>query len=86
LLVEPYIMPRERRAFRQGDVTAVVRAVEKAGKSVARVEVDPEGTVTVFTGSPEDSPDDTRKEHLAEKFHDALRQKRQARPRKGTAA
>jgi hypothetical protein len=81
-------MSRERRAFRQSDVTAVVKAVEKAGKSVARVEVDTEGTVTVFTGSPEDSPElvDSRREQLAEKFHNALRQKRQARPRKGEAS
>lgn len=79
-------MPRERRAFRQGDVTAAIKATKNAGESVARVEVDPDGKVTVFVGQPEDCRlPDTRNERIAERFYDALHSKKPARSRKGSA-
>jgi hypothetical protein len=81
-------MPRERRAFRPSDVTAAIKAVKRAGESVARVEVDPDGKVMVFTGSPE-APDQNPafdQERALERFENALRTKKQARPRKGAAS
>lgn len=36
--------------FRQRDVTAAVKAVERAGKNVARVEVDGGGTIAIYVG------------------------------------
>lgn len=49
-------MARGRSTFRQRDVTAMVRALERAGKQVARVEWDHEGNVKVITGTPEEDP------------------------------
>ena len=49
-------MARGRSTFRQRDVTAAIKAVRRAGESVARVEVDPTGNVTVHTGTPEEDP------------------------------
>jgi hypothetical protein len=75
-------MSRERRAFRQSDVTAAIKAVKRAGESVARVEVDPDGKVTVYPGPSEDQLP-ARSSETLEKFRNALRSKKQARPRKG---
>jgi hypothetical protein len=36
--------------FRQRDITAAVKAVERAGKNVAAVEVDGEGTIHIYVG------------------------------------
>lgn len=77
-------MPRERH-FRQGDVTAAVKAVERAGKSVERVEIDPDGKVIVLVAQPEDQPRRPRNNESVEKFIDALRPQRSARPRKSDA-
>ena len=78
-------MPRERH-FRQSDVTAAVKAVEKAGKSVARVEIDPDGTVTLFTDEPEGDSLPVRRSEALERFRNALPAKRQTRARKSGAA
>lgn len=49
-------MARGKCTFRQRDVTAALRAVEAAGLSVARIQIDPAGNVTVHTGAPEEEP------------------------------
>lgn len=80
-------MARERRAFRQGDVTAAIKAVKRAGESVVRVEVDPDGKVTVFAGQPEEPRQPGRQDDEAlERFRNALRSKKPPRPRKSSAA
>ncbi|MGA7668676.1 MAG: hypothetical protein WBW13_28160 [Pseudolabrys sp.] len=43
-------MPRARCRFTRADVTRAVVAVEKAGKKVARVEIDQTGKIIVFPG------------------------------------
>ena len=45
-------MARSRQHFRQTDVTKAVRAVAKAGVTVARVEVSPDGRIVVIAGAP----------------------------------
>jgi hypothetical protein len=42
-------MARVPAIFRQGDVTRAVRAVVAAGQAVARVEIDPNGTIVIVT-------------------------------------
>jgi hypothetical protein len=37
--------------FRESDLTRAVKAVEKVGLKIAGVEVDPDGTIRVLTGS-----------------------------------
>lgn len=39
---------RGPRLFKQSDLTAAVKAVENAGKSVAKVELDKDGKITLF--------------------------------------
>ena len=46
-------MSRTPRTFKQSDVTAMVKAVENAGKSVARVELGTDGKITVFVAERE---------------------------------
>ena len=43
-------MPKTGCLFRGTDLTRAVRAVEKAGKKVARVEISQTGTIIVFPG------------------------------------
>ncbi|HEY1301445.1 MAG TPA: hypothetical protein VGF07_13175 [Stellaceae bacterium] len=38
-------MPRERLTFRQRDITAAIKAVERAGHTVARVSISPDGNI-----------------------------------------
>lgn len=79
-------MARGRRSFRPSDVTAAMRAVEKAGKSVARVRIGPDGVVEVITGAPAEADLDTGgfdHDEALERFRDARknvgrRQKRSA--------
>ncbi len=47
-------MSRARTPFRQTDISRAIKAVEKAGKSVARVEVDHNGRIVVICGEPEE--------------------------------
>ena len=70
-------MARGRCTFRQRDVTAAIKAVRKAGESVARIEVGPEG-VTVITGTPEPPAPEPGglTEEDRERFRDALRSKK----------
>lgn len=46
-------MARGPSTFRQRDLTAAIRAVEKAGKNVLRVEIEPGGKVVLVTSSNE---------------------------------
>jgi hypothetical protein len=45
-------MARERLTFRERDVSAAIRAVEKTGHKVARVEIGPDGRIIVELASP----------------------------------
>jgi len=47
-------MARARLTFRERDITAAIRAIEKAGHKVARVSIAPDGHIDVFTGQPDD--------------------------------
>jgi hypothetical protein len=53
-------MPRSACTFRQRDLTAAIRAMEAAGKSVARAEIEPAtGKIIVVAERPTSaSPDD----------------------------
>jgi hypothetical protein len=44
-------MARAPTIFRQGDVTRAIRGAEAAGKTVARVEIDPNGKIVIVTAS-----------------------------------
>jgi hypothetical protein len=43
---------RPRSAFRQRDVTRAVKAVAAAGVSIARVEIDKTGKITIIAATP----------------------------------
>jgi hypothetical protein len=45
-------MSRGDCTFRQRDLTAALKAAEKSGAKVARVEVKPDGTIVVVMGEP----------------------------------
>ena len=45
-------MARERLTFRERDVTAAIRAVEKAGHTVARVSISQDGSIVVELAPP----------------------------------
>jgi hypothetical protein len=47
-------MARGKMTFRQRDLTRAVRGATAAGLSVARVEVDAHGKITVIVGKPKD--------------------------------
>jgi hypothetical protein len=49
-------MPRSASAFRQTDVTRMLRAVAAAGVEVVSVQVDKEGRIVVNAGKPMPSP------------------------------
>lgn len=46
-------MGARRQAFRQADVTRVVKGASAGGQRVSRVEVDREGKIVVHFGEPE---------------------------------
>lgn len=46
-------LPRRRRSFAQRDVTRAVKAVAAAGATVTRVDVRPDGTISIVTGNLE---------------------------------
>lgn len=43
--------------FRETDLTRAVKAIEKAGVSVAGARINPDGTITVLTGEPQAAND-----------------------------
>jgi hypothetical protein len=45
-------MPRGNCTFKQRDLQAALKAVERSGAAVARVEVKPDGTIVVILGEP----------------------------------
>lgn len=55
-------MARAACTFRTRDATALVKAVRAAGCDVARVEVDKEGKIVVFTGKTGGDPPETAEE------------------------
>jgi hypothetical protein len=61
--------PRRGRGpctFKQRDVTAAVKAVAKAGLSVARVEIAPDGKIVIATVAQTALPSDDLDRELAE--------------------
>jgi hypothetical protein len=44
---------RRRALFKQADIARTVKAMQKAGLSVAAVKVEPDGTFIVVPGTPE---------------------------------
>jgi hypothetical protein len=61
--------PRGPNAFKQHDLTRMVKAVRAAGVDVARVEMDKDGKIVVIAGRPQVSQDD-----LAANAYDEWRQ------------
>jgi hypothetical protein len=59
-------MVRGPCTFRQRDVTAAVKAVVDAGVSIARVEVDKEGKVSIVLGKADSAPADDLDAELAD--------------------
>ena len=54
-------MPRGKCTFRQRDLVAACRAIERAGLSVRRIEITPDGRILVEPAAPrEDSPEPQR--------------------------
>lgn len=52
---------RERRLWRQSDVKRMIAAAEQAGLQSYRVELAPDGTLSIIVGAPDDTaeePDD----------------------------
>jgi hypothetical protein len=45
-------MARGRLRFRQKDVVRAVKAVKAAGIEVGRIEISPDGTITIRPGKP----------------------------------
>ena len=43
-------MTRARCTFRESDVRRAIRAAEKAGKTVQRIEIEPDGKIAIVTG------------------------------------
>lgn len=71
-------MSRTRCTFRERDVTAAIRAAKAGGVSVARIEIHPDGGVTVIAGEPEGADPDINTLAM-ERMRDALRKKKPAR-------
>jgi hypothetical protein len=51
-------MPRERLTFRQRDVTAAIKAVERAGREVASVSTGEDRSIVVKIARPGEDPED----------------------------
>jgi hypothetical protein len=51
-------MSRGAHTFRQGNLTKAIRAVEKAGVKDWRVEIDPDGKISVVPAAPATAPQD----------------------------
>jgi hypothetical protein len=67
-------MPRDRLTFRQRDVTAAIKAVERAGHQVARVSIGQDGSIVVEVASPVGStrttPDPPSKANPWDKYYE----------------
>lgn len=50
-------MARHRCTFRESDIKRMMRAVQRAGASVQRVEVTPDGKMSVIVGNPSGTGD-----------------------------
>ena len=48
---------RGRGAWRQADVRRAIAAAEKAGLPSYRVEIAPDGTITIVVGAPPEAPE-----------------------------
>ena len=46
-------MSRGRSHFRQSDLTRAIKAAQAAGLEIARIEIDPNGTIKIVPGKPE---------------------------------
>lgn len=50
-------MPRGPQTFKQGDVTRAIKAAQKAGLEVQRVEIDPLGKIVIYSGKGDSKPE-----------------------------
>jgi hypothetical protein len=50
--------PRAKRSWRQSEVKRVISAAEQAGLQSYRVEIAPDGTISIVVGAPADTADD----------------------------
>jgi len=49
---------RERALWRQSDVKRLIAAAEQAGLQSYRVELAPDGTLSIIVGAPDDAPEE----------------------------
>jgi hypothetical protein len=54
-------MKRKPLAFKQRDVTRAIRALQTSGVKCGRIEIKPDGTITLFIGDQPPSKEDTTK-------------------------
>jgi len=65
---------------RQRDITAIVKATQNAGESIARIEVDADGKVVVYVGDTHHAKQTLAERLIHEEAHrDRLHPKRQRR-------
>lgn len=51
-------MSKGRQTFKQADMTKAIKAAQKAGLAIARVEISADGTITVIAGKAAAGQDD----------------------------
>jgi hypothetical protein len=54
-------MARGKQKFKQRDVARAIRAVQAAGLEVGRVDIAPDGTITIRPGKPEPTETESKR-------------------------
>ena len=62
-------MSRSKSAFRQSEVTRLIRAVQAANEHVARVEI-ADGKIVIITGKPNEAKSENEWDEVFENGHD----------------